>query len=296
MTTLPDGARLEAGPGGLERLVLAVADGKAHVYLQGANVAHFQPAGERPVLWVSERSQYQGGAPGKPIRGGVPLCFPWFGPKTDDREAPLHGVARLLPWSIAQVLPVASESLSAELVLASSEYTRRFFPHEFALRLGLSVGRTLRLELQVKNVGATAFRFEEALHTYFAVGDVRRVTISGLEGASYVDKTDAGVRKTLGPSPLTIAGETDRVFIGHSGPLTITDPSWRRSILLERRGSATAVVWNPWQAKALAMPDFGDDEWPGMLCLEAANALEGGVTLEPGAAHVLAATISVRPD
>jgi glucose-6-phosphate 1-epimerase len=294
-TTLPDGAKLETGPGGLERLVLAVADAEAHVYLHGAHVVHFQPAGERPVLWVSASSQYQGGTPGKPIRGGVPLCFPWFGPRPGVPDAPLHGVARLLPWSLGQVTPVAPGSLSAELVLASNDYTRRFFPHEFVLRLCVSVGRALRLELQTRNVGPTAFRFEEALHSYFAVGDVRRVEIGGVEGASYVDKTDAASRKTHGARPLTISAETDRVFTGHRGPLMITDPSLERRILVERRGSATAVVWNPWQAKARAMPDFGDGEWPAMLCVEAANALDDAVSLAPGAEHSLETTVSVRP-
>jgi D-hexose-6-phosphate mutarotase len=221
------------------------------------------------------------------------LCFPWFGPKPDVEGAPLHGVARLVPWSLAEVVP-APGGLRATLELAASDYSRRFFPFEFALRLAVTVGRSLRLALEARNTGGTPFRFEEALHTYFAVGDVRQVEVGGLEGGGYLDKAAGGVRKVQDRSPLTIGAETDRVFTGHAAAITISDRAWRRRILVERTGSATAVVWNPWQAKALAMPDFGDEEWPRMLCVEAANALEDAVELSPGGSHTLTKTIEVR--
>lgn len=292
MPTLPDGARLEQGTGGLQRLTLSSEAAEAHVYLHGGNVTHFRPTGERPLLFLSERSQWQAGAPGKPIRGGVPLCFPWFGPKADVEGAPLHGVARLLPWSLVRVEP-APGLLRASLELAANDYSRRFFPHEFVLRLTVSVSRSLRLSLEVRNADRAAFRFEEALHTYLAVGDVRQLAIEGLEGAGYLDKAGGATRKVQGQDRLTIGGETDRVFTGHSGAVTVSDPAWRRRILVQRSGSSTAVVWNPWQAKAQAMPDFGDEEWPGMLCVEAANALENAVVLEPGASHTLEQTLEL---
>jgi glucose-6-phosphate 1-epimerase len=289
MQTLPDGARLEKGKGGLERLVLAGAEGEGGVYLHGAHVAHFQPKGARPVLWVSRQSQF---TMGKPIRGGVPVCFPWFGPKAGEPTAPVHGFARLRPWLLEQVEPDASGGLRAALRLAADDETRRFFPHDFVARLLVSVSRVLRLELEVRNTGATPFRFEEALHSYFAVGDARRLAIGGLEGAGYLDKADAMARKTL-LAPLAITGETDRVFGGHSGRIAIDDPVWGRRIGIARTGSKTAVVWNPWTAKAKAMPDFGDDEWSEMVCVESANALDDAVTLEPGASHLLTTTIEL---
>ncbi len=293
MTKLPDGARLEQGRGGLERLSLSSPEGEAHVYTHGANVTHFQPRGERPVLWLSARSQFEGGSPGKPIRGGVPLCFPWFGPRTDVADAPLHGVARLLPWTISGV-ERSSAGLRATLELRSNDYTRRYVPEGFALRVVLEVGRTLEMTLEVQNDAETPFRFAEAQHSYFAVGDARRIAITGLEGALYLDKTDGGARKTLDRAPLVLTGETDRVFPGVASALTISDPAWERRLLVERRGSATAVVWNPWTAKAKAMPDFGDDEWTEMVCVESANALENAVTLDPGGRHALVTTISVQ--
>jgi glucose-6-phosphate 1-epimerase len=220
----------------------------------------------------------------------VPICFPWFGPKPD---APVHGVARLVEWAVARV-DTADTGLRATLELQSDDYTRRHFDGSFRLELAVAVGRTLTLDLSVHNTGRAPFRFEEALHTYFAVADVRRVTVRGLEGASYVDKTDGGARKTLGPEPLAFTRETDRVFPGSSGPLTIVDPAWDRRLTVRRSGSRTAVVWNPWLAKARAMADFGDDEWPEMVCVESANALDDAIVLDPGGRHDLSTTIEVE--
>ncbi len=271
--------------------MLDAEEASAHVYRHGAHVSHFQPRGERPVLWVSEHSQY---APGKPLRGGVPLCFPWFGPKQGDTTAPLHGFARILPWHLVSVEKDPAGELLAELALRSDDATRPHFAHAFELRLAVTVGRRLRMALTVLNAGDQPFVFEEALHTYFAVGDARRLAITGLAGAGYLDKADGGARKTLGPAALTIAGETDRVFGGHEGAIAIVDAAWARTIEIARTGSSTAVVWNPWQAKAKAMPDFGDDEWTAMVCVESANALADAVTLAPGASHTLATTIETR--
>jgi len=290
---LPDGARLAEGRGGLERLTLATPEAEAHVYLHGAHLTHFQPRGEEPVLWLSEHSAF---VPGKPIRGGVPICFPWFGPKADDGSAPIHGFARLAPWSLAAVEKGASGELVAALELRSDADSRRSLAGAFLLRMTVAVGRALRMGLRVTNTGEQPFRFEQALHSYFAVGDVRRVAIGGLEGAAYVDKADGWARRTQGSAALRITGETDRVFCGRRGPITIEDPVWRRRLVVGRAGSATAVVWNPWQAKAKAMADFGDEEWTGMVCVESANAMDDALTLEPGSSHELVTTIELRPD
>ena len=291
MERLPDGARIEPGPGGLERLVLSASDGEVVVYLQGAHVAHFQPRGEKPVLWMSAESRFEAG---KPIRGGVPICFPWFGPKAGAPDAPLHGFARILPWSIAAVTRESDGSLRATLDLTSDAAARGGFPHELALSLTVRVGRSLRLELAVRNTDAAPRAFEAALHSYFAVSDVRQVHLLGLEGTAFVDKTAAMARKPGDNSPITLAAETDRVYLGATGTVTIEDPGWRRRIVVGKSGSSTTVVWNPWIAKAKAMPDFGDEEWSGMVCVETANAMDDAVTLAPGTTHVMTATLEVQ--
>jgi len=291
MQPLPDGARLEKGPGGLDRLALLAAEGEALVYLQGAHVAHFQPRGERPVLWMSASSRFEAG---KAIRGGVPICFPWFGPKAGSPDAPLHGFARILPWTVGGVAREADGRLRASLELSAEAAARGGFPRELALSLAVIVGRSLRMELTVRNVDSAPVTFEEALHSYFAVSDVRKVRVLGLDGVGYVDKTAGMARRPGEREPLSIAAETDRVYEGAKGTVTIDDPGWGRRVVVVKSGSATTVVWNPWAAKAKAMPDFGDEEWTGMICVESANAMGDAVTLGPGASHVMAATLEVR--
>jgi glucose-6-phosphate 1-epimerase len=292
MERLPDGARLEQGPGGLERLVVSAPGGEAVVYLQGAHVAHFEPKGERPVLWMSSQTRFEAG---RPIRGGVPICFPWFGPKAGAPDAPLHGFARILPWAIRAVTPEADGSLRAVLDLPASAAARGGFPLELSLSLAVSVGRALRMELTAGNTDAAPRAFEAALHSYFAVSDVRRVRLHGLEGTGFVDKTAGMARKPAEGAPIAIAAETDRVYLGTTGTVTIEDPGWQRRVVVGKTGSSTTVVWNPWVAKAKAMPDFGDDEWSGMVCVETANAMEDAVTLAPGATHVMTASLEVVP-
>jgi len=291
MERLPEGARLEKGPGSLDRLALSASGGQALVSLHGGHVTHFQPTGERPVLWMSTQSRFEAG---KPIRGGVPICFPWFGPKAGAPDAPPHGFARILTWAVGTVTRGAEGGLRAVLDLSADAAARGGFPGELSLSLAVSVGRSVRMDLTARNGGSAAVTFEEALHSYLAVSDVRQVRVRGLEGVSYVDKTAASARRPGETGPITMAAETDRVYAGTTGTVTIEDPGWRRRIVVGKSGSRTTVVWNPWVAKAKAMPDFGDDEWTGMLCVETANAQDDAVTLAPGASHVMTATLEVQ--
>jgi glucose-6-phosphate 1-epimerase len=291
MKPLPRGARLEAGPGGLERLVLRADAGDALVYLHGAHVAHYQPSGARPVLWMSHESRFEAG---RPLRGGIPICFPWFGPKAGSPDAPLHGFARILPWTLASVTE-GEGALRAVLELSAETAARSGFPGELSVSLAVVVGRVLRLDLTVSSGARAPVTFEAALHSYFAVSDVRRVVVRGLEDAPFVDKTAAMARRPAEGVPVAIRAETDRVYTGASGAVEIEDASWQRRVVVTKAGSATTVVWNPWIAKARAMPDFGHDEWTGMLCVETANALDDAVTLPPGESHVMTATLDARP-
>jgi D-hexose-6-phosphate mutarotase len=290
MERYPEGARLEKGPGGLDRLALRAAEGEALVYLQGAHVAHFQPKGEKPVLWMSAASRFEAG---KPLRGGVPICFPWFGPKAGSPDAPLHGFARILPWAVADVARAADGSLRATLELTAEAAARGGFPRELSLSLAVSVSRSLEMALTVRNVDSAAVTFEEALHSYLAVSDARQVLVRGLEGVPYVDKTAAMARKPGEAGPIAIVAETDRVYNGATGTVTIEDPGWKRRVVIGKTGSSTTVVWNPWIAKAKAMPDFGDDEWPGMICIETANAAANAATLPAHTSHTMTPAISV---
>ncbi len=287
---IPDLARFEPGVGGLTRLVITSPLAEAHIYLHGAHITHFQPAGQAPLLFMSERSFFE---TGKPIRGGVPVCFPWFATRAGHPESPAHGFARTMPWEVESLSVDGDQTVLVVLRLAVDDATRAHWPHEFVLRHHIVIGPRLVMMLEVENVSREPFQFEEALHTYFAVGEAREVSITGLKNAGYLDKTDALRPKTQGAEPLRFTGETDRTFENTRSTCVLHDPVAGRRITVEKSGSATTVVWNPWIAKAAAMPDFGDDEWPRMACIETANAGANAITLAPGAKHSMRAVITV---
>jgi glucose-6-phosphate 1-epimerase len=260
------------------------------IYPHGAHVVSWKPAGQATdVLWVSAMSHF---AEGKPIRGGVPICFPWFGPKADDKAAPAHGTVRLRAWDVEAAGEDAA-GVTVTLVTRSTEADVALYPHPFEVRHIVTFGARLRMTLSVKNTGAAPARFEEALHTYFAVADVRNVTVAGLDGVEYVDKVD-GMKRKRQAGPITITSETDRPYLSTTAAVAVTDPGRGRTITVEKQGSNSTVVWNPWVAKAKAMPDFGDDEWPGMLCVETCNVGENALQLAPGQTHEMTAVVSVR--
>lgn len=285
---VPGAVVFEAGNGNLVRAALTASQGSAHVYLHGAHVTHFQANGQGPLLFLSSESLFQFD---KPIRGGIPICFPWFGPKSGDTSAPVHGFARLLQWNPLETKRLGDGSVKLVLGLQSSEATRSKWVHDFSAQLNVTVGAKLELTLRVTNTSSQAFTFEEALHTYFSVGDIKTARIDGLSGVRYLDKVDGAKEKTQSGA-ITIEGETDRVYMDATSATTIHDPSFTRKITVEKSGSSTTVVWNPWINKAKAMADFGDEEWPHMVCVETANAAKNAVQLAPGATHEMRAVMS----
>jgi D-hexose-6-phosphate mutarotase len=289
---IPGKAAFVDHPGGLTALDIATPAATGRIFLHGAHIAAWQPAGAQPVLFMSGKSHF---APGKAIRGGVPLIFPWFGACAGDAKAPQHGFARTTTWAVDSVNASADEYITVTLRLDDSEQTRASWPYAFSARFRATFGKTLSMALEIENRSPAALQFEEALHTYLAVSHVENVAVLGLENTEYIDKVDALARKRPGADPLFLSGETDRVFVNTTATCTADDSEMGRRIVVEKSGSSSTVVWNPWAAKAKAMADFGDDEWPNMLCLETANAGENTVTLAPGATHTMTATIRVEP-
>ena len=288
---VPDAARFEEGAGGLIRLAVDTDACEARVYLHGAHVTRWRPKGEAPALFCSAESAYADGAP---IRGGVPVCIPWFGLKEDDPDAPLHGFARLYDWEVESVRCDSAGVVRAVFTFRNDERAREIWPHDFECRYAVAAGRGLNMTLSARNAGAAPFTLSEALHTYFSVDDAREVAIFGLEGREYYDKADRGRRKRQGDGPIRIAAETDRAYTGVEGACAIVAPGMNRRVAIEKSGSRTTVVWNPWAVKASRMADFGDEEWTKMVCVETANALEDAVTLAPGAAHTMEARIRLE--
>ena len=273
-------------------LALSGDAGIATVYDQGAHVASWTPFGHDPVLFVSRRSGFQVGTS---IRGGIPVCFPWFGPGRTGEMTPAHGFARITEWHLDEQgqddagNAFASFSLTPQDV---SEQLRESFPYEFSATLRMTVGSALCLDLRVTNTGDETFEIEEALHTYLSVGDATRVRVHGLDGVTYHDKVTGEQRTQSGD--LTITGETDAVF-AHRGEVRVLDPALGRTLVVSKEGSDSTVVWNPWQDKAVGMSDFADDEWQRMLCVEAGNVMGSPVRLAAGESHVLVQSIEVEP-
>ncbi len=285
---IPGLAVFEDAPGGLVRLRISTPLCEAEVWLHGAHVTRYQRTGEEPLLFVSAASHF---APGKAIRGGVPVIFPWFGARAGHPDSPAHGFARTLPWEVEALALGDHGTVALTLRLDSNDATHAYWPHEFVLRHRITFGAQLDLQLEVGNVSAAPIQFEEALHTYLAVCDVRHVSVTGLEGAAYLDKVDAFQCKLEGAEPIRITGETDRIYLNTRTACVLHDPALSRHITVEKSGSDSTVVWNPWIAKAKAMSDFGDDEWPAMLCIETANVGKSAITLAPGATHTMRATL-----
>jgi glucose-6-phosphate 1-epimerase len=291
--TLPSSVTLARGRGDLPCLRMASDRyGTGEVYLHGAHVTAWQPRDQAPVLWVSRESFF---AEGRPIRGGVPLCFPWFAAHPTEKTAPTHGFARIRPWTLTGA-GEAPEGTWLEFRLGHDDETLASpWPHRFLATYRVTFGRALRLALTIRNADADPIRYEEALHTYYGVHNVREIGVSGLDGTEYLDKVDGFARKRQGAEPIRFTGETDRVFLDTTATCTIHDPGRRRVIRIAKTGSSSTVVWNPWIEKARALPDFGDLEWVEMVCVETANVGGAAIALEPGAEHTMTAEVTIEP-
>lgn len=258
-------------------------NGTGWVYEHGAHLSSWIPEGQAPVLWLSALAVLE---PGKAIRGGVPIVFPWFGAGRSGELTPAHGFARTSAWEMVETGTDGAHAV-AVLALQGARSQHPQLGGAFRARYEIRLGDTLQLSLRVENVDDHAWSFEEALHTYLCVGDVRSVVVSGLDGCSYLDQADPQglvVRQQSGD--VTFTGETDRVYTS-STPIRVIDESLGRVIVIEKEHSASTVVWNPWIDKAHRMNDIGDDEWPRMLCIEGGNVRDDAVHLAPGQSHTM---------
>jgi glucose-6-phosphate 1-epimerase len=266
--------------------------GSATVYLQGAHLAAWQPKGGQPVLFMSRKSDL---APGKAIRGGVPIAFPWFAVDTkadrvNGQPGPSHGFARLEDWTVT-FTALAGEDVHMTFTLGPTAMSSSMGFDKFRLASQLTIGRSLKMELTVANDDDKPLVFEEAMHTYFHVADVHEVSVTGLESTSYIDKTDDFKVKPAAHAPLVFTGFTDRVYENTTATCAIHDPLAKRVISIEKGNSNTTVVFNPWKE----MPDLAADDWHEMLAVETVNAGVNAVTLAPGKVHTMTSHVTVRP-
>jgi glucose-6-phosphate 1-epimerase len=285
---------------GLIRARITTPACTAELYLHGAHVATWQPAGQQPGLFLSGKSLF---APDKAIRGGIPLVFPWFGPyeqrgpqtaaipESPRTGGPVHGFARTEIWTL-DFCAYSNGELDLTLSLAPSDLSRSFGYDHFLAAYHITVGRELHVRLSVANNGDSPFHFAEAFHTYLHVGDVEQVSLRGLANTEFLDKTDDFRRKLQSGDALAFHSLTDRAYLNTTSPLTVDDPVLHRRITVAKANSNTTVVWNPWANSGLA--DMSPIDWRSMLCVESANAIENAITLRPHEAHVMETTFSLE--
>jgi len=285
---IPGAARIVEGNGGLPKVRVTSTRAEGEIYLHGAHVTSWKPAGREEVFFVSSESRWEDG---RAIRGGVPICFPWFGGKADDPKAPAHGFVRTKAWQIESIARVG-DAVRVSMFTESSEDTKKWWPAEFRAVYRVTFDSELSLELEVTNLGDAPLRFEEALHAYHRVGDIEKVRVRGLDGVRYLDKTDSN-REKQQQGDIAIVSETDRVYLDTSGAIEIDDPALKRRTRVTKENSRTTVVWNPWIEKAHALSDLADDEWTRMICIETSNVSDYSVTLAPGQQSKMKAVISV---
>ena len=289
---LPPSVRLEEEHG-LPCLQISGPQATARVFFHGAHVAAWQPShAAAPVVWLSRHSLFEDS---KPIRGGVPICFPWFGPHPSDKTVPAHGFARLADWTLTDAAETGAGAVTLALRLPDIQ-SPGAPSATFALTHRIAIGRELTMTLEVVNQGTEEFIFEEALHTYLAVRDITAVAVTGLGRTEYLDKTEGFARRREGDGPIRFTAETDRVYLDTATRVHVDDPGLHRRITVSKDGSRSTVVWNPWIDKARAMSDFGDDEWREMVCVETANVGDARVRLSPGGVHTMTAVVIVEDE
>lgn len=273
------------GQGELPMLEVTTPWSTAEIYLHGAHVTRFRKHGEPPLLFVSQCSRFM---EGQPIRGGIPIVLPWFGPRESMGQ---HGFARVKTWELKEFVPAPDGSVSVRLCLPDCPEASSYPP--FSAEYAVTASDSLTLQLHVTNKGKDEpLVFENCLHTYFEIGDINSISISGLKGATYLDKVANFSQKVETADAIRIASEVDRIYLNTTAPVEIHDPILQRTIRIEKKASLSTVVWNPWIAKAQQMPDFGNDEYQRMLCVETGNVSGNEISLPPGETSTLTVKIS----
>jgi glucose-6-phosphate 1-epimerase len=281
-------AKVVEGNGGLPKVSITTRAAVAEMYLHGATVTSWKPSGAEDVLFLSSESRW---AEGHAIRGGVPICFPWFRANADDPKAPAHGFVRTKAWQLESIVK-DGDAVTVSMFTVSDEGTKKWWPADFRLVHRARFGSELSQELELTNSGTSSLRFEEALHAYLRIGHIEKAQVVGLKTVHYLDNTDSNQDK-IQNGEVMIDSETDRAYLNTRRAIELVDPSLGRRIRVAKENSLTTVVWNPWKQKAQAMSHLGDNEWTEMICLETSNVCDFAVVLAPGQQQRMKTIISI---
>jgi len=275
---------------GLPVAIINTQFAESEISLYGAQVLTYKPKGQQDVLWMSEKSLFEAG---KAIRGGIPVCFPWFGPHPKDNQKPMHGFARLLTWKVSGTTVLANGAAELRLSLVDSLATKAIWPFSFRAEMIISIGACLEVTLQYANTGNETFVCSNALHSYFQVSNINNISVNGLSGTNYYVGADKeSLTKQTDPL-LIVQNEENRRYIDHVADCIIDDTGYNRKIRVAKRGSKVTVVWNPWDG-AKNFADMTPEGYKTMVCVEAVNAYDDVVNLAPGKSFSISTIISVE--
>jgi len=285
--------RFEQDESGFTMVLIDNEHSKAKVSTYGGQILSFQPHNEADdLLYLSEHAVYKDG---EAIRGGTPICWPWFGDDTSGLGMPSHGFARNQPWQVVQSQTLTDGSTSITLLLTDTDGSRAVWPHQFELYMEMVVGKKLTLNLTTKNTGTKAFTFTQALHTYFNISDIKQVEVSGLTSKYYLDKLDRFNLK-MQEGNIRFDKEVDRIYQAAPYMVHLKDAGLKRTVAISSTGGHTTVVWNPWAENAESIKDLDENSYRNFVCVETVNAGDDDVVLAANEQHTLSAVYSIETD
>lgn len=279
------------GKGDIPWLEIKNKAAAATISLQGAHLLSWIPVGQQDVIWVSEQARF---AVGKSVRGGIPICWPWFGAHAGERNYPAHGFARTVQWQVTETKCLSEDETQITFQLQTDQLEQviqQMWPWPTRVEYRVTISKILKLELITTNLSEDTISIGQATHTYFAVDDIKQTSVTGLDDKTYLDKPDNFKRK-IQSGPIQFESEVDRIYINTAEAVTIDDH--KRQIHISKQGSQSTVVWNPWHDVALKMGDLGLNGYRKMLCVESANAAEDTVQILPGDSHRLQVCYTVE--
>lgn len=273
---------------GFEYIAVQNTSATAKIALQGAHLFHYCKTNQEPLLWLSDISYYE---QGKAIRGGIPICWPWFG-FHKDKTLPQHGFARTSMWEFVGSSEPDAKTSSVSFRLQHSDETLKMWNHRFDLELKITISDSLKLELKTTNLDDKEFTITQALHTYFAVSDISKVSVSGLDKKPYLDALT--LKQEIQNGDIFFSSEVDRVYQEVDGELILRDKN--REISIMNSCSYSVVVWNPWVEKTKKMSAMREDAYKNMLCIESSNAYDDAVVIKSDCSHTLGAIINCHKE
>ena len=279
------------GEGGFPVVEVSNEFAEASISVYAGQVLSFKPVSQqKDVMFLSSQAYYSSG---KAIKGGTPVCWPWFGPDPEAKGRPNHGFVRNRLWEMRDVASTTDGATKISLGLNDTPETREIWDYSFDFTIAITVGEVLTVELITHNTGQQAFTITQALHTYFKIGDLNQVTVLGLKGQQYIDKVDGGKEKTQAEE-VTFSAECDRIYLNVPPELTIQDPALNRKIKVTATNSKTAIVWNPGADVAAKMADLGDRDYLNFVCVETANAANEIIEIAAGDRYSMTAQYAVE--